>query len=89
MRIYVTADDIANGKVNNCEGCPIALALRRCTGSKHVDVDAGRLCIDDGGRATPPKVADIFIGDFDEGKPVTPFEFDVEFDYPDEEPDYY
>lgn len=76
MKITVTAEDIAYGKVRSCRECPVALAIRRANPSADIYVDGYRIAIDDG-RAVTPDIAREFIGAFDGGYPVEPFEFEL------------
>jgi len=80
MRIVVTQRDIDEGKVGEkigrTQSCPIAQSLKRrhlpfvgVTKSGIVTI-FGRLVL------LPPK-AQQFIADFDAGKPVSPFHFEV------------
>jgi hypothetical protein len=79
VRINVTARDIARGKPQNAECCPVALAARRKFKTR---VRASyKLLVDQGGvwmvPYTLPERALDFIGAFDEGLPVRPFSFTV------------
>lgn len=40
IEVFVTEQDIRNGRRNNATGCPIALAVRRATGCKDVEVSS-------------------------------------------------
>ena len=77
MKIKITQDHITNGKRLNGESCPIALALIDA-GFCNIDVRVGRVFL--GSAIIPlPTVARAFMGQFDRGYTVIPFEF--EFDY--------
>lgn len=93
MKIEVTQDDIDKGQASNCVSCPIALALKRqCpefatvnvkysfaffwsnpTNWKDMDYKPVGDCV-----AELPFEARKFIGRFDIGLPVEPFEFELE-----------
>lgn len=75
MRIYVTQMDIDEGGRGDPTSCAVALALHRQ--APHIDwcVDDDSLDLYDDIR-TPDCVID-FVGDFDFGKPVQPFWFDI------------
>lgn len=73
--IRVTAEHIAAGRrFHRCE-CPIALAIKECTGEpwivyhSRIDRIFGSLIL------ALPDVARKFIADFDGGRPVQPIEF--------------
>jgi hypothetical protein len=82
IRVSVTAADITAGTRGRARSCPVCLAMNRATGKKGV---AGRLLLwpDDraGHVATPPAVA-AWMEDFDEGRPVRPFTFEIATPYP-------
>ena len=87
--ITVTAEHIANGIRENCEHCPIALALAEAFpgAGVHVDGDYNTGIAPNGGlggwyEIQLPHEALEFIWDFDDGgaEKVVPFSFDV--DYP-------
>ena len=73
--MWITQDDIDNGERNNPEKCPTALALTRELG----------ICIIVGfTRAksktlqyTLPDSVQIFITNYDDGRDVTPIQFDT------------
>jgi len=85
IKISVTQDDIDKGIKNNCEKCPIARALARSfpgyfnlASIYYLSVKAHQkdfyvFMMD------TPKVCYDFIRDFDQGKPVTPFEFEISY----------
>lgn len=70
MRIKVTQEHIDSGIRRSCESCPIALA----TGASHVsyfDIVLNSKMYE------TPVAARRFMGNFDLGRPVTPFEFEL------------
>jgi len=84
--VSVTADHIAMGDRENCETCPVALAIAETFADlTYVSVDPGGLIAATGlpGReifVDLPREVQEFIWDFDDGDPVEPFTF--ELDYP-------
>jgi len=87
MKIYVTQDHINRGLKSDCARCPVALALGEALNLPHnrISVDPDEIWVGgEGVIETPPEVAN-FVYDFDEGKLVHPFEFDLEFAPPDED----
>lgn len=77
MKINVTQDDIDCGIIGNCELCPIALAILPIVSPLPVEVD--NCCIEIGGvQYNSPNSVCQFIDDFDNGKPVKPFSFELE-----------
>jgi len=84
MLIKITQDDIDTGQKNHCNNCPVALAVQRIS-VKHIlchvmldrvygmDSDTNTVWI----RLLPSHVQ-LFIANFDDGKYVKPFEFDLE-----------
>lgn len=83
MRIRVTEADICNGERLSSSGCPIALAVKRRLRRKIVSVSVGYADVVVGLRENPraiyPLPADAleFANAFDDGKDVTPFDFDL------------
>ena len=85
MRVYVTQKDIDQGEIGGCTSCPVALALGRLFPHLKTIVQPTRLYYRTRGpiwqrrqRAMDaPKEVRIFVDDFDEGKPVEPFHFDL------------
>lgn len=75
MVITVTAKDIRDGNRMFPETCPVALAVRRETGqpfivgARHVWLKSRRYCL--------PKKAQTSILDFDEGRKMKPFSFEL------------
>ncbi len=81
LHVEVTAEDIAKGKRNRTDCCPIALAISRCNGVSDVGVDEATASMSHGGEwvfAEMPKEAAAFVLAFDKRKPVEPFAFDLE-----------
>lgn len=85
--ITVTQEDIDLGEAANCCLCPIARATRRAFKARTVNV-TGRLYVYFKPTslenlnplsiyALPPE-AEQFVADFDNGKGVEPFEFEVD-----------
>jgi hypothetical protein len=82
LRVEVTAEDIAVGRPGKCCYCPVALAISRACGPGFIGVSSknvGFLFH----RARPkfvplPEVARRFICDFDSGRAVAPFAFDLD-----------
>lgn len=84
MRVEVTEENIADAEVfrkrRNLRStkCPIALALRELFG-QHVSVGPEHCTISSRSiSASLPKEAIKFLEDFDDGKPVQPFSFELE-----------
>ncbi len=80
MRIEVTAEDIAAGERGKCLLCPIALAARRAgleTARVDLDTQHGESIADLIGVLLPDECLK-FIIDFDNGKPVAPFVFELD-----------
>lgn len=80
MKIEVTEDDIKNGKKNNLENCPIFLVLKRMN-LKNLYVTANYIGLMDstGDKISLPESATRFIYDFDNGKDVKNFEFEINY----------
>lgn len=75
-RVHVTADHIQHGLRARCDTCPIALALTAAFPGQRAWVDTGIAYI--GKRLILlPKAARTFIAEFDAGKKVEPFTFEV------------
>jgi hypothetical protein len=79
MKVEVTEKDIRTGIQADCMECPIALAINRSLGSGHARVRRHRIdmynptlkCI------PLPSEARAFVLDFDRGKEVLPFSFEI------------
>jgi len=81
MIVKVTQEDIDSGLKSNCCECPIALAMKRISSMPSV----GRLyasCSVNSVRywGVLPLAAKEFIHLFDDGFPVKPFEFEINFE---------
>lgn len=76
MKITVTQKDIAKGKRYDCGYCPTALAIQRASKNEDVAV-MGMRCEIDGELFDLPEKAILFIHNFDLGKPVKPFSFEI------------
>jgi hypothetical protein len=83
MRIEVTQEDIDNGLRGNCRQCPIALVVARSTGALYVSVNSGiqwsyfRGCVSPEHWRRIPLEVFRFMSDFDRGRPVEPFSFEL------------
>jgi hypothetical protein len=80
MRIEVTAEDIVKGKRMDCGLCPVALAIKRATGTAF---SVGYMtCCPAGGtvrdRLELPAEARAFVHDFDCHMQTAPFAFDLD-----------
>ncbi len=81
MKIKLTQSHIDAGVKGDCGSCPVALAVMEATGAKEAGVAGGSMWIE-GYRlitSTPAAIRD-FIDAFDAGRPVEPFEFDIELE---------
>jgi hypothetical protein len=83
MTVEVTAEDIAKGRRNDCNRCPIAIAIKRSAGCAFASAAPGVAFVSidlDGGstRYRLPREASLFINDFDRYAGVDPFSFDME-----------
>jgi hypothetical protein len=90
MRISVTQDHIKKGRKASCGHCPIALALKDAglkdisVESHHVTIHNGRKYIENGKecayhRILVPYEVTHFIYDFDNGRKVETFEFELDY----------
>ena len=78
MRINVTQLDIQRGLPRLARKCPIARAIRRATGYHlKVSVTTGRI-IRGRRKSDLPRLAQDFIRNFDQDRPVTPIAFELE-----------
>jgi hypothetical protein len=83
--IDVTASDIANGKPDNSQCCPIALAFKRqFPEATRFSVTGTDVCVTNALRwvvasAPMPKGGVNFVADFDEGRPVNPISLRLRF----------
>ena len=81
MKIEVTQKDIDEGVQGECQLCPIALAFKRKTKLKHVDVSGKYIVLyrrKSNNLHELPKEAQTFIKRFDGEKTVKPFSFELE-----------
>ena len=83
MRIKVTQKNIDKGYRGSCDTCPLALALKEAIPTARlVSVGTESIGFTREGQSRwkiiklPPQ-ARFFVDDFDAGKPVKPFEFDL------------
>jgi hypothetical protein len=76
LRVEVTAEDIAAGNSGDCESCPIALACCRAGLNGVLVSDDGIAW--NGGFVDLPAGGLEFISDFDRGRVVLPFTFEIE-----------
>lgn len=76
MKVHVTPKHINQGSKFNCESCPVALALREAT-KKWVRVYGSQLNVGHIIYKTPDIVIS-FLTDFDSGRDVKPFSFELE-----------
>jgi hypothetical protein len=82
VKVNVTQKHIDIGVPKDCKYCPIAFALRDL-GFKHFDVGVISINIfesayGDVKRINLPKNVGSFIQDFDAGREVKPFEFELD-----------
>ena len=81
ITVTVTTDHIAAGKREDCENCPIALAVAEIfPGTPYVDEFTCIITAIDGSETEfdLPDEAREFIEGFDNGENVAPFAFDAE-----------
>ena len=84
MRIEVTQDDIDAGRPNNNLSCPLALAISRAADKPaSVGQCSGRTFQAGNVHATDrrfwlPAMATLFVREFDAGKQVSPFDFELD-----------
>lgn len=82
MRVEVTQEDIGKGVARAPNNCPIALALKRA-GWARASVSASAIGFKARGAEkfywtyAVPENAKSFLFDFDAGRPVSPFSFDL------------
>ncbi len=76
MTITVTDEDIEKGKPDSPSRCPIARAMTRL-GCKNVWVVEWYVDYDDVRDVQLPVEAQMFINQFDAGKPVQPITFEL------------
>lgn len=79
MNVQVSKGHIETGQKQKCQSCPVALALAEATGvlwhvtPSYLIVWRGRLVP----HVTTPEEVQRFIRDFDAGKAVQPFSFEI------------
>lgn len=79
MRVRVEHWDIINGRRTAPDHCPVALAVRRQSGRSKIAVSSYSVDLLDGMKdAELPPEARQFVRDFDSGRPVKPFSFELE-----------
>ena len=78
MIVNVGLKHIAGGFKSNPWSCPVALAIAESTNEPYVSVGPYRVKFSpyELGQGLPDKVVN-FIAEFDEGLPVTPFNFHI------------
>ena len=74
--ITVTVDDINSGCRANASACPIARAARRALRRRTLEVTKRAILLRVG-TVSLPSSAQTFVRNFDAGKQVRPFSFDV------------
>jgi hypothetical protein len=80
MKITVTQEDIDEGIIKDCIRCPIARAIGRAFGEKASVAQTDYYVSGRWNSLKPkklPNVATEFIYDFDAGRPVHPFTFEL------------
>jgi len=82
MKIHVTEKHIKKGVISDPWNCPIAIAIQKATGieptvtSEWYILDSVKFPVPKKVSKLPmPKKVSKFIDDFDQGKPVKPFNF--------------
>ena len=85
VRVEVSAKDIAEGRVNSKRFCPVARAATRALAPYGLDVSVGWLNVrahragDNRVFVLPlPTEAEFFVEDFERGRLVRPFAFELE-----------
>lgn len=80
MRVQVSSLNIDMGNKNNCYSCPIALALKPLfpTFAEVGTTVAWFIEQNEYRKVALPEEVRSFISDFDAGKPVKPFSFELE-----------
>lgn len=64
--VCVTRKDILKGIPQSVGFCPIALALKRATGVKDIEVEGNTIRVDGLPNIDTPREIDEFVGDFDD-----------------------
>lgn len=79
MLVEVTLEDIRLGQKQNCQHCPVARALWRAMPIEGKFIFVGVWNVQLRDKEYPlPEVVSRFIRDFDSGKNVEPFSFELE-----------
>ena len=79
IEVFVTAQDIEEGRRRNTWSCPLCLALRRATGVKWVVEESTAYPITHRNAFIPlPPEAVTFISEFDATGTGKPFSFELE-----------
>lgn len=73
----MTTEDIVNGIANNPDFCPIALCFKRTLGVSELTKESIEPYKSLKGNTRLVCTIMAFIIDFDEGRPVEPFEFEL------------
>jgi hypothetical protein len=80
FEVEVTKNDIEQGEEGVFDCCPVALCLRRL-GCEKVDVDEDRILLTHNNKRLvykTPRIANLFIDDFDSSRKVEPINFKLE-----------
>ena len=77
MKFQVTTEDIVNGIANNTEFCPIAACIKRTLKISELTKESIEPYKSLKGNTRLVCTIMAFIIDFDEGRPVEPFEFEL------------
>ena len=85
VTIQVTQEDIKNGQPTRCLKCPLALAATRAFGHQIFVARYTMFSMDVNGKVNfhggkLPKEVTTWQWNFDNGIPVKPFDFEIEFD---------
>lgn len=75
MLVRITSTDIRKGKRRDCRHCPVKLALDRTTGRSWMLSLTTTVESRTGAAITLPPEVSARIGDYDAGRPMTPFSF--------------
>lgn len=81
MKISVEQKHINQGEQEHCERCPIALAIFDSVEACFVSVESFFVHIDSESFDLPDNAID-FIESYDDGEPVSPFEFELPIEQP-------
>lgn len=77
MKIQVILDDILNGKRHSGENCPIAIAVKRASKCKNVDVGYGGIWVGLNYFQFNSSAVLDFVYNFDFNYGVSPLEFEL------------